>query len=448
MSNTLPNPTESAEKLETVCQRLLELARRNGADAAEVVAEVDQGFDIQVRMGEVETLEHTRNKGISVTVYRGQRKGSASTGDTRDESLIATVEQACQIARFTQPDEYCGLADPQRLATDFPDLSLDHAWDISPQQAIDLALAMETAGRDADRRIENSDGAGVATERSVAVLANSHGFMGRRITSAHSMSCVLIARDDKGMQRDFYYTAARNPLHLLNGEEVGREAARRTLAHLGARSLGTCKTPVVFSPELSRGLIGHLVSAVSGGAQYRQSSFLLDQLGKTVASSCLSLLEQPFLPEAFGSTPFDMEGVAPMERALLSEGLLNGYVLSSYSARRLGMETTGNAGGVHNLTAAAGELDQKGLLKEMGTGFLVTSVMGQGVNIVTGDYSRGASGFWVENGEIAFPVQEVTIAGNLRDMLTSIRAVGNDVDTRGNIRSGSMLIDGMTLAGN
>jgi PmbA protein len=447
MTQTLPEIHSTAQQLERVCEQVLALARQVGADAAEVVAEVDQGFDVQVRLGEVETLEQTRNKGVSLTVYRGKHKGSASTGDTSESSLKATVEKAWAIARYTEADEYCGLADPQDLATQFPELSLDHPWDLSPQQAIELALEAETAGRDADKRIENSDGAGVSTERGVAVFATSAGFMATRITTGHSISCVLIARDENGMQRDHYYTAARNPERLLSPQLVGEEAARRTLAHLGARTPATTRTPVLFSPEMARGFIGHLVSACTGGAQYRQSSFLLGAAGQSIANNKLTLREQPFLPEAFGSTSFDMEGVAPQQRALVDQGTLTGYVLSSYSARRLGLRTTGNAGGVHNLTADAGELDQAGLLKQMGTGLLVTSVMGQGVNIVTGDYSRGASGFWVEDGEIAYPVQEVTIAGNLKEMLNKIAGIGNDVDLRGNIRSGSMLIDGMTLAG-
>ncbi|WP_083251373.1 metalloprotease PmbA [Acidihalobacter yilgarnensis] len=434
-------------QLEAVVTQALEEAGRAGATAAEAVVSIDNGLAVAVRLGEVETLEYHRDKGLGLTLYFGQRKGNASTADFRPEAVREAVAAAAAIARHTAEDPYSGLADAERMARGYPDLDLDHPWALEPEAAIELARSCEDAARGVDQRINNSEGASVNTYRGTVVYGNTHGFIGGYTGTRHSLSCSVVAEQDGGMQRDYWYTDSRHPAQLDSAEHVGHETARRTLRRLGARKLSTRQAPVVIEADLARGFIGHFVGAIRGGALYRKSSFLLDQLGQSVFPSFMQIEEQPHLPGALGSSPFDGEGVATTQRELVRDGVLQGYVLDSYSARRLGMETTGNAGGVHNLTVKPGEHDLAGLLREMGTGLLVTELIGHGINMVTGDYSRGAAGFWVENGELCYPVEEITIAGNLKEMFQGVVAVGNDLDARGNIRTGSILLDRVTIAG-
>jgi PmbA protein len=435
------------EHLSDLSTRLLDMARAGGASQAEVSCNEERGLSVNVRMGEVETVESTRDRGIAVTVYFGQRKGSASTADLREDSLQATVDQACAIARYTEDDEAAGLADAEGMAHEFPDLDLWHPWEIDADRAVDLALACEAAGRGADARIRNSDGASVGTGQSVSVYANSHGFVGRERSTHHSLGCALIAGEGDGMQRDGWYTTGLSGQDLDDPQSVGRRAAERTVARLQPRSVPTGQYPVLYSAEVARSLVGHLLGAVSGGALYRRASFLLDQAGQQIFPDWFAIEELPRLRRGLRSGSFDAEGTATRDSMLVQAGVLQRYVLGSYSARKLGLKTTGNAGGVHNLKvlANAGGLDA--LLGGMRRGLLVTELMGQGVNSVTGDYSRGAGGFWVENGQVAYPVDNVTVAGNLKDMFQAIEAVGDDVDRRSHIAMGSVLLGRMTVAG-
>nr|WP_256489050.1 metalloprotease PmbA [Dyella lutea] len=442
---------EELDRLADLAQDVIRRARAAGASQAEVAASIDTGLSVNVRLGEVETVEHTRDRGFGLTVYFGQRKGSASTADLNPDSIQATLDQACAIARFTEEDPAAGLADASLMATEFPDLDLWHPWAIDTAGAIVLGQRIEDAGR-AHAGISNSDGAGVQMGESLSVYANSHGFVGRERGTRHSISLSLIAGDEAGMQRDYWYDSVRDAAKFMDAKALGDKAAERTLARLGARSLSTRQCPVLFAPELARGLVGHLVSAVSGGALYRRSSFLVDHAGKPVMPPWMQIVERPLLCGGQASGAFDAEGVATRDSALVEDGVLARYVLGSYSARKLGLATTGNAGGIHNLVVTPGSSDGEasdfaGMLARLGTGLLVTELMGQGVNTTTGDYSRGASGFWVENGAIAFPVEEITIAANLRDMFAGIVAVGSDVDPRSHILTGSILLDRMTVAG-
>ncbi|MBB3231540.1 metalloprotease PmbA [Halomonas stenophila] len=432
--------------LETRAEAALALARRLGADACEVGASVDQGIGVNVREGEVETVELSRDQGIAVTVYVGQRKGSASSTDAGEASIRDVVEKALAIARHTGEDPAAGLADAALMARHLPDLDVHHPWPLTTEQAIDLALACEGAGRGM-AGIKSSDGAGLSSGEGVRVYANSHGFLGSQRGSRHSLSCMLIAEDQGGMQRDYDYTSARHPRDLLAPEAVGESAARRTLRRLGARRPATGRLPVLFDPTLAAGLVGHLMGAIAGGALYRQSSFLCERLGETLFPDWFSLYERPMEVGAMASSPFDNDGVQTRDNVFIERGRLASYMLSAYSARRLGMATTGNAGGARNLRLDAPLASRDALLERMGRGVLVTELMGQGVNGVTGDYSRGAAGFWVEDGEIQHPVEEFTIAGNLEGMFKGLVGVGDDIDTRGSIHSGSWLIDEMTVAG-
>ncbi len=453
-SAVMPRPAvadqETRARLSAVVEHVLAEAKKSGASAAEAGVNISQGLAVTVRLAEVETVEHTRDKGMGITVYFGQRSGSASTTDFSPEALRETVRAACTIAKYTAEDDCAGLADAERLAKDFPDLDLYHPWNPSVEQAIEQARTAETVARQVDPRITNSEGASLSTHEGLEVYGNSHGFLGTVAATRHSLSVSVIAQDEGGMQRDYWYTVARHPQGMEAPETVGQEAARRSLRRLGSRQLSTRECPVLFEAPVASSLLSHFVSAVRGASLYRQASFLLDCLGKPVFADFVRLHEQPHLNGAAGSAAFDSEGVATRERYLVRNGILDGYVLDSYSARKLKMTTTGNAGGVHNLTIDPGpdNFDLAGLLRHMHTGLLVTEMIGFGVNIVTGDYSRGAAGFWVENGAIAYPVEEITIAGNLRDMFRKIRVAGNDVDTRGNLRSGSILIESMTVAGN
>lgn len=433
--------------LESVVAEALELARAAGATGAEVGLSVDAGLSVSVRLGEVESLEYQRDRGLGVTVYVGQRKGSASTADLSREAVAASVRKAISIASFTAEDPYAGLADAADMARDVPDLDLAHPWPVSAEQAIELARRCEAAALGVDPRLTNSEGGSVSTHAGLRVYGNSHGFLGSYPGTHHSVSCAVLGQQDADMQRDYWYTSARDWRALEDVEAVGRRAGERTVRRLGARRLPTCKAPVLFVPELARGLVGHFLGAIRGGAQYRRSSFLLGASGESIFPAFVQLAERPHLPRALGSAPFDAEGVATRDREWVVDGVLQGYVLDSYGARRLGLRTTGNAGGTHNLLVAPGTDDLPALMRRMGRGLLVTELLGQGVNAVTGDYSRGASGFWVEGGEIAYPVHEVTIAGSLREMYRGVTAIGSDVDARASLRTGSWLLDEMTIAG-
>jgi PmbA protein len=443
------NPVRLAQgDLESIIERALEEARVRGASQAEAAVSQDTGLSVGVRLGEVETLEHQRDRSMGITVYFGQRKGSASTADFSMDAVRATVAKACSIARFTAEDACSGLADAALMARAPLDLDLAHPWNVSADRAIEIAKSCEAAALSFDARINNSEGASVATHQGLHVYGNTQGFVGGYPTTSHSLSCVVLAGSGEDMQRDYWYSASRDWHDLDPAEEIGRESARRTIARLNPRKLSTRRAPVVFVPEIARGLIGHFVAAIRGSSQYRQSSFLLNSVGEQVFPAGFSIAERPHIPKAMGSAPFDDEGVATNDRELIADGVLTGYILSSYSARKLGLTTTGNAGGAHNLLVApnlAGGMDA--MLSRLGTGLLVTELMGQGVNAVTGDYSRGAAGFWVENGSLQYPVAEITIAGNLRDMLKGIGAVGDDIDARGGTRVGSILVKEMTIAG-
>lgn len=435
------------ELLTGISQRLLERARAQGATQAEVSCSEERGLDVNVRLGEVETVESMRDRGIAVTVYFGKRKGSASTADLQESSLEATVAQACAIARHTEDDEASGLADAELMAHEFPDLDTWHPWALEADEAVDLALACEAAGRQADGRITNSDGASVNTSRSLHVYANSHGFIGRERSSHHSLGCALIAGQGDGMQRDGWYTSSLAREDLEAADAVGRRAAERTVARLQPRSVATGQMPVLYAPEVARSLIGHFLSAIHGGALYRHASFLLDSVGSKLFPEWLSIDERPLLKRGLRSTAFDGDGVATRDSAIVTDGVVQRYILGSYSARKLGLQTTANAGGVHNLKVSANAGTQASLVSGIQRGLLVTELMGQGVNSVTGDYSRGAAGFWIENGQIAYPVDGITIAGNLRDMFSAIEAVGSDIDVRSHLHVGSILVGKMTVAG-
>jgi PmbA protein len=434
------------DALESHVREALRLARAAGASAAEATANSSLGLSVNVRMGDVETLEHTRDRGIQVTVFMGRCKGSASSADLSAASIAACVGHAADIARFTQEDSCNGLADPDLLARTFPDLDLWHPVALDAEAAIERALRCESAGR-SDDRIRNSEGAAFDAGLGMAVYGNSNGFVGRSAGTHYGQSCVLLAGQGDGMQRDYSYEGRRSLEDLEEPEKTGREAARRTVRRLGARRLGTAQMPVLFAPEVAKGLVGHLLGAISGPALYRNASFLRDQAGEALFPDWVNLRERPWLPRGANSAAFDGEGVATRERNIIEAGVLTGYALATYSARRLGLTSTGNSGGVRNLLLEPGGIDSDDLVAEMQDGLLVTEVMGQGVNLVTGDYSRGAAGFRVEQGEITHPVEEITIAGNLRDMFLRVSGAGRDIDTRGNVHCGHVLISTMMVAG-
>jgi PmbA protein len=439
--------SHSLEDLRQMSADVLRLAKEAGASAAEAEVSLGVGQNVSVRLDEVETIEYNRDKGMSVTVYFGQRRGHASTSDLSPQALRDTVTAACSIARHTAHDEFCGLADPALLATEIPDLDLYHPWDISVEQAIALARQCEAAALDSDARISNSEGAGVSTYAGLFSYANSNGFNSGYPTTRHSLSCSVIAEDGDDMQRDYWYSSARAAPDLDPAEAVGRKAGERTARRLGSRRIKTAQVPVLFEAGVASGLLSHFTSAISGGSLYRKSSFLLDSLEQQVFAPHVRITEQPHIKRGLASAPFDNEGVATRPRELVTDGVLHGYMLASYSARKLGMASTGNAGGNHNLILHSGNLDLAGLLQTMHTGLLVTELLGHGINLVTGDYSRGAAGFWVENGQLQYPVEEITIAGNLKDMFRQLVAVGNDVLVQGSKQTGSILIERMTVAG-
>ncbi len=448
MTQTYSNDTaDRRDRLERIVRDLLAEAKRQGASAAEAAASSEAGLEISVRLGEVETVEHTRDNGLGITVYFGQRKGSSSTSDLSPEAVRDAVSAACAIASRTQEDAYAGLADADLMAVDLPELDLHHPWDLEPDAAIQLAIECEDAARAMDPRIVNSEGASVSTQAGLHIYGNSHGFVAGYPSTRHGLSCAVVAQEGESMQRDYWWTTARAAADLESPQEVGRRAGERTLARLGARQISTRKVPVLFSPMTAAGLLRSLTSAISGSSLYRRSSFLLDRIDTPIFPDFVRIHELPHLPRGLGSAPFDGDGVATRAKDLVSGGILRTYLLDAYSARRLGLATTGNAGGVHNLHIEPGALDRSAMLRELGTGLFVTELLGHGTNPVTGDYSRGAAGFWVEGGEIQFPVEEITIAGNLKEMFLGLVAVGNDCDFPGSTRTGSWLIPGMTIAG-
>lgn len=422
-------------------------ARRQGASACEVAVSLEQGLSTTVRQREVETVEFNRDQGFGITLYVGQRKGSASTSASGPEAIRETVAAALAIAKHTSEDDCSGLADAALMARDIPDLDLYHDWGIEPEQAIEMALACEAAAFEADKRILNADGTSLNTHQGVRVYGNSHGFIGGYASTRHSLSCVMIAEGDGQMQRDYWYDVNRQGQLLADPRSIGQRAAQRAASRLGARPVPTCEVPVLFAAELAGGLFGSFLSAISGGNLYRKSSFLEGTLGQRLFPAWLTLDERPHIPRAMASSAFDGDGLATYAKPFVDKGELVSYVLGTYSGRKLGLPSTANSGGVHNLFVTHGVEDQQALIRRMGRGLLVTELMGHGLNMVTGDYSRGAAGFWVENGEIQFPVQEVTIAGNMKDMFQQIVAIGSDVETRSNIHTGSVLIERMTVAG-
>lgn len=433
--------------LENIVQEVLNEAVSLGVDQAEVSASHDIGLAVTARLGEVESLEYTNDRGIGITVYKDQKKGSASTSDFSAKALREAVGKACSFATFTAADEHSGLADAERMASNPPDLELAHEWSIDSDEAIRIAIECEEAGRSYDKRITNSEGASVGTSSGVRVYGNTHGFLSSYPKTSHSLSCVVVGEENGSMERDYWYTAARDAAMLESAQAVGVEAAKRTVARLGGRKIKTGTAHVLFTPENARGFIGHAIGAIAGGAQYRRSSFLLDAAGEKIFPTFLQMQERPHIPGAMASAPYDAEGVATSNRDIVVDGVLQGYILGSYSARRLGLESTGNAGGSHNLLVPGNSGDLQSMMKEMGTGLLVHELIGQGVNGVTGDYSRGVVGFWVENGEVTFPVHEVTIAGNLKDLYQRIISIGSDQDLRGGTRCGSLLVESMKIAG-
>ncbi|MDP3011018.1 MAG: metalloprotease PmbA [Methylococcales bacterium] len=442
----MQNP-ELMNQLKNTVQSILDEAKQQGASAAEAGLSLQDGLSVTARLGEVETIEHDCSQNLGVTVYFGQCKGSASSTDLSPESIKETVRAACSIARYTSPDEYAGLPDKDLLATEFPDLDLYHPWNISADEAIALAIECENAARFYNADISNSEGATVNSHQGISVMGNSLDFLQGRLSTRHSLSCSVLGQRGDSMQRDYWYTVARNAQCLESAVDVGKKAAERTLRRLNAQSLSTRQCPVLFCAEMAGGLLGSLCGAISGGNLYRKSTFLLDALGTQIFPDFIHIYEQPHLLGALGSSIYDGEGVATQARDLVRDGVLQGYILSTYSARKLGLRSTGNAGGVHNLTITPSDSDFDALLRQMNTGLLVTELMGQGVNMVTGDYSRGAAGFWIENGVIQYPVEEITIAGNLKTMFKNIVAIGNDVDYRGNTRTGSILVEQMSIAG-
>ena len=434
------------DEIKQMSQDVLKTAKALGASAAEADVSLSVGQNVSVRLAETETIEYNRDKGMSVTVYFGQQKGNASTSDFSAQALKDTVAAACNIAKYTANDTFCGLADAALMAKNSLDLDLHHPWQVSVDEAINIAKEIEAAAMAVDKRITNSEGASVSMGESCFAYSNSHGFTGGYASSRHGMSCAVIAEENDAMQRDYWYSTARAAVDLESALAVGRKAGERSVRRLNPRKISTCQVPVLFEASLASGLISSLVSAISGGSLYRKSSFLLDSLGKQIASPLLNIVEDPHIKKGLASSPFDNEGVATAKRQLVKDGVLQGYMLGSYSARKLGMQTTGNAGGNHNLLVQSGELDFTGLLKQMSTGLLVTELLGHGMNMVTGDYSRGAAGFWVENGVIIHPVEEITIASNMADMLKGIVAIGNDVLVQGSKQVGSILIERMTVA--
>jgi len=441
----------SHQQLHDKILHLIDHAKKLGTDQAEASISVALGFEVTARMGDVETVEQHQEKNLQITVYQEHRRGSASTSDLSIDAIMAALHKACAIAKYAESDACLGLADAEKMAVHYPDLQLSHPWSITPEQAIDSAIHCDNVARDQDARIKNSEGASVSTNSDYYVYANSHGFLGDFSSSEHSISCSVIAETNGDMQRDYEYTIARNANDLQTIDWVAKNAASKALARLGAQKISTRQCPVIFHSNVARSLWGHFVAAISGYNLYRRTSFLCDHLHKPVFPDFVTIYQDPHLLGDIGSQPFDDEGVATQKIEYIKNGLLRNYVLGSYSARKLGLQTTGNAGGVFNLCIQSSDhsvdFNLSQLLREMGTGLLLTELIGQGVNLMTGDYSRGAFGFWVENGEIQYPVHEITVAGNLQELFRGVQLIGNDIDRRGNIKTGSVLLDRMTIAG-
>lgn len=433
--------------LQDLVSQGIDYAIQSGADQADALISYEQGFGVSARKGLLEEIEYHQEQGFSISIYQQQRTASVSTTELDKDAIKKAIDKVMSIIQYTHPDPYAGLPERDYLAFEYPDLDLYHQWDITPHQAGELAIEVDTIARDYDPRITDSEGSSVSSYSGLRVFANSEGFVGSYQTSRHTISCSVVAKEDGDMQRDYDYTTARDPNALQDASVVAKSAAKTTLTRLMPRQIKTQKAPVIFINHEAKQLLGAFVSAISGGNLYRKSSFLLDHLEKRIFPDFIHISQQPHLTGALGSAPFDHEGVKTASRDLIKDGILESYVLGSYSARRLGMHTTGNAGGVFNLCINHSDMNLKRMLKEMGTGLLVTEQIGHGLRIMTGDYSRGAAGFWVENGEIQYPVSEITIAGNLKDMFQQVVAVGNDIDTRGNVRTGSIWIEQMTIAG-
>lgn len=435
------------EELESAVARALKLAAGN-SDAAEVAITKSTGLSVSTRLCEVENVEFNNDGALGITVYRGNRKGSASTSDLSEEAIKQTVLAALDIAQYTSEDPCAGPADKEFLVKNIPDLDLFHPDDIDPDKAAKIAIAAEKSALEYSDQIKQSDGASYDSHYGVRVYGNSHGLLASYPSSRHSISCSVIGADaHNNMERDYSYTVARHVEDLWTPETVGELAAKRTVERLNPQKLKTGSYPIMFAPEVATGLIGHFVMAISGGNLYRKSTFLLDHLGKQVFPEWMNIAEKPHVIRGLASSPFDSEGVQTIDRDIIVNGVIDTYLLTSYAARKLKMQPTGHAGGIHNWYVGSTGQNFEQMLQELGTGFLVTEVMGQGVNIVTGDYSRGASGFWVENGQIQYPVSEITIASNLKDMFNQIVAVGSDVEVRSQIQTGSILIESMKIAG-
>lgn len=447
MSQSANDIFAEINEVKDAVSQVLDYARTLGASSAEASMNRTRGISVETRNGEIETLEFNQDGGLGISVYVGQRKGSASTADLSPQALRRTVEAAIDIARYTSEDPCAGIADASWLEFSPPDLDLYHPAEVTTEQAVQYCIAAEEAAFALDSRITNSDGASFSSHQGLKVYGNSHGQLVGYPSSRHGLSCSVIGEDGDDMQRDYSYTTARALQELKDARLIGEEAARETVQRLNSRKVDTQKVPVIFRADIASSLFGHLVSAISGGNIYRKSSFLLDKLGQQVMASHLNIVEQPHLKKGLASTPFDGEGVKTLQRDIITDGVLHSWLTTSYSARKLGMASTGHAGGIHNWIVQHGDKDLAALLGDMGTGLLVTELMGQGVNGVTGDYSRGAAGFWVERGEIQFPVSEITIAGNLLQMFMDIAAIGNDVDRRGGVLTGSVLLNQMQLAG-
>ena len=435
------------DEVKQAVSEALSHATKLGATAAEAAMSSTSGLSVSTRMGEVETIEFNQDGGLGISVYVGNHKGSASTADLSPKALRSVVEKAIDIAKFTSDDPCNGVADKALLEISPPDLDLYHPWEVTPEQGVELCIEAEKAALEFDERIVNSDGASFSSHEGLRVYGNTHGFLAGFPRTRHSLSTMVIGQDGEQMQRDHAYTLSREQSGLKSAQSVGLEAAESTIARLNSRKIATMKTPVVFRADIANSLFGHLVSAIGGGALYRKSSFLLDSLGKQIFSDKVNVSERPHLLKGLASSPFDSEGVKTLDREIIYGGELQTYLLASYAARKMGMTATGHAGGIHNWLVQQTHDDLKAVLKEMGTGLLVTELMGQGVNSVTGDYSRGAAGFWVEQGELQYPVSEITIAGNLKDMFMNVQAIGGDIEARGSVQTGSILIESMQVAG-
>ncbi|EGR4295480.1 metalloprotease PmbA [Vibrio cholerae] len=435
------------QELEAAVAKALELAAAS-SDAAEVAITKSTGLSVSTRMCEVENVEFNSDGALGITVYRGQRKGSASTSDLSEKAIRQTVLAALDIAQYTSADPYAGPAPKELMVQDIPDLDLFHPDEPNPDVAAQIAIAAERAALGYSKKIKQSDGGSYDSHFGIRVYGNSHGLLASYASSRHSISCSVIGEGRNGeMERDYSYTVARHRDDLWTPESVGLKAAENTVSRLDPQKLKTGQFPVMFAADVATGLIGHLVMAISGGNLYRKSSFLLDHLGKTILPTWFNISERPHVMRGLASSPFDSEGVRTQDLEIITDGMLATYLLTSYAARKMNMTPTGHAGGIHNWYVKSTGQNYQQMLKELGTGLLVTEVMGQGVNVVTGDYSRGAAGFWVENGEIKYPVSEITIAGNLKQMLQQIVAVGSDIETRSQIQTGSILIESMKVAG-